>query len=248
VGEDLEQEIMRQEIAIERLLEALVNGDRPAARAIVSDCLRSGLSPADVLSDLFWPAHEHIERLHRSDQMTIVAYHLSTRLLRMLVDQVGGRLSMTPRRGQTIFAACGPSQNEELAAQMACDLLEAAGFDVTFAGGGIPGDEILEQVQGRQPDYLVLFASAASDLPEIRRVIDTIREIGACRRTKVIVGAGVFNRADGLAQEIGADECAYSPLDLVDLLTVPAHEAPQVAERQSQPGRGAATRKTRAAA
>lgn len=239
---------MRQDLAIERLLEALVNGDRPAAREIVAESLAAGMTPQDVLTDLFWPVHEHIEKLHRSDQMTVVAYHLSTRLLRMLVDQTGANLSRTPRRGQSIFAACGPSQGEELAGQMACDLLEAAGFDVVFAGGGIPGDEILEQVQGRQPDYLVMFASAASDLPEIRRVIDTIREIGACGRTKVVVGGGVFNRADGLAQEIGADECAYSPLDLVDLLTTTALEQSQPPERHSQPAKAATQRKTRAAA
>jgi MerR family transcriptional regulator, light-induced transcriptional regulator len=33
------------------------------------------------------------------------------------------------------------------------------------------------------------------------------------------VGGGVFNRADGLAEEMGADLWAYSPADVVDLLT-----------------------------
>ncbi|CAG0975734.1 hypothetical protein PHYC_01490 [Phycisphaerales bacterium] len=238
---------MSQDLLVERLFEALVNGDRPVARGIVQETLSKGAAPSALLTDLFWPAHEHIEKLNRSDQMTGVAYHLSTRLLRMLVDQAAARLDAGTPRGDSVFCACGPSQGEELAAQMACDLLESSGFEVSFTGGGVPADEVLAVVQDRQPTYLLLFASAASDLPDIRRIIDTMKEIGACAKTKVVVGGGVFNRADGLAEEIGANLWAYSPHDLVDLLTLPPEEIPAPSQRVVQPPRQQ-VRKTRAAA
>lgn len=239
---------MPQDILVERLFESLVNGDRPGARSIVQDGLARGTPATTLLTDLFWPTHEYIEKLNRSDQMTGVAYHLSTRLLRMLVDQAAARLEHGPARGQSIFCACGPSQGEELAAQMACDLLEAAGFEVAFSGGGVPADEVLAQVQERQPNYLIMFASAASDLPDVRHVIDTMREIGACAGTKIIVGGGVFNRAEGLAQEIGAHDWAYSPADLVDLLTLePEEEVQRTPIRQTAPAKQTTTRKRAAA-
>ena len=51
-------------------------------------------------------------------------------------------------------------------------------------------------------------------------------EIGACPHLQIVVGGGVFNRADGLAEEIGADLWACSPIELVDVLTEnPAHRA-----------------------
>ena len=215
---------MSQDILVERFFETLVNGDRQAARSIVRETLDDDVTPEMLLTDLYWPAHEMIEKLYKSDQMETVSYHLATRLLRMLVDQGAGSLRLPATRNKTLFAACGPSQGEELAAQMAVDLLEAQGFEVTFTGGGIPADEILAQVQNRQPDVLLLFASAAGDLPGIRTIIDTLKEIGACRHTQVVVGGGVFNRADGLAEEIGAHQWAYSPADLVDLLVTSANE------------------------
>lgn len=241
--------VMRQDLIVERLFEALVSGDRPQARAIVADQTRRGMSATALLGEVFWPTHEHIEKLFKADQMTGIAYHLSTRLLRMLVDQTSGKLEHAAPRGQSVFCSCGPSQGEELAAQMACDLLEASGFEVTFTGGGVPADEILAQVQERQPTYLALFASAATDLPDVRHVIDTMREIGACGKTKVIVGGGVFNRAEGLAEEIGADEWAYSPADLVDLLTLaPEEEAPvQTHKMPSRQGVKATVQKRKAA-
>jgi methanogenic corrinoid protein MtbC1 len=224
---------MSQEVLVERFFETLVSGDRQAARSIVQETLDDNVSPEMLLTDLYWPAHEMIERLYKSDQMEMISYHLATRLLRMLVDQAAARLTVPQVRARTVFATCGPSQGEELAAQMAVDLLEANGFEVTFTGGGIPADEVLEQVQSRQPEILLLFASAASDLPGIRTIIDTLREIGACKRTQVVVGGGVFNRADGLAEEIRADQWAYSPADLVDLLVTSVAEAQETTAQRA---------------
>ena len=223
---------MSQDILIERLFASLVAGDRPTSRRIMEETLADGVPASRVLSELCWPTHERIEQFYKFDQMTPVAYHSATRLLRTIVDQMSARLEPQPSNGKSIFAVCGPSQGEELGGQMACDMLEAAGFNVTFVGSlrapsedtarkttdAVPGDEVLAQVQQRQPDYLVLFSSAASDLPEIRRVIDTMREIGACKQTQIVVGGGVFNRAEGLAEEMDVDLSASSPLELIELL------------------------------
>jgi methanogenic corrinoid protein MtbC1 len=209
---------MSQDILIERFFETLISGHRAAARQIVAEASSGGATPTRLITDLFWPTYEMIERLFRSDQLTRLSHHLSTRLLRVLVDQNAARLSFAPSRSRRVFAVCGPKDADELGAQMAVDLLEQSGFEVSFGGGTIPSDEILQHVHEHQPDVLLMFASGPSDLPEIRQLIDTLHEIGACPNMQVVVGGGVFNRAEGLAEEIGADMWAKSPLDLVDLM------------------------------
>lgn len=209
---------MSQALLQERLLETLIAGDREGSRRVLRNVLADGIPPERILSELCWPAHETIERLFRADQMTSVAYNLATRLLRSLVDQAAAGLTMQARNGRTIFACCGPKEGEELAGQMAADLMEAGGYDVTFAGGGLPADEILAQVHERRPDFLVLFSNAATDLPGIRQIIDSLREVGGAPNTKVVVGGGVFNRAEGLADELRIDLNVTSPLELVELL------------------------------
>jgi len=206
---------------VDRLFEILISGDRNAARAFVAEANRQGISAESLISDIYWPTYEMIERLYRKDQMTAIAHNLSTRLLRVLVDQTAQRLNVAAPLGSSVFAVCGPNDPDELAAQMAVDLLEARGFTVSFAGGGIASDEILAQVQESRPDYLLLFASAPGDLPGIRSMIDQIREIGAVRKMRVVVGGGVFNRAQGLAEEIGAESWASSPRDLADVMLAP---------------------------
>jgi len=218
---------MSQDILVERFFETLISGVRPAAKEIVSEALSSGASPAQLVTELFWPTYEMIERMYRSDQLTKLSHHLSTRLLRVLVDQNAAQLKRQASRTRSIMAFCGPNDSDELGAQMAVDLLEQAGFDVSFAGGNIPNDEVLQAVHETRPDVLLMFASGPSDLPQLRQLIDTLHEIAACPDLQMVVGGGVFNRAEGLAEEIGADMWAASPLELVELMVQsPTRRAP----------------------
>lgn len=217
---------MNPEVLVERFFESLIQGDRPGSRTVVDEALRAGVSAPRLVSELFWPAYEMVEKLYRSDQLTKICHHFATRLLRVLVDQNASRLTRAARNGRSVLAVCGPRDSEELGAQMAVDLLEHSGYEVSFAGGGIANDEILAHVHENKPQVLLLFASGASDLPEIRQLIDTLQEIGACPNLQVVVGAGVFNRAEGLAEEIGADLWARTPLELVEVMAAePARRA-----------------------
>jgi MerR family transcriptional regulator, light-induced transcriptional regulator len=212
---------MSAELVTERLFEALIEGNRDTARRVIDEQRKQGATPELIITDLCWPAYELLEKLHREDRLSTLAYNLGTRMLRTIVDQASRDLlawSGSARTGRTVFACCGPSEGSELGAQMAVDLLEAAGFRVRFAGGAIPADEVQETVQSTGPDILLMFCSEPRDLPEIRQLIDTLHEVGACPKTQIAVGGGVFNRADGLAEEIGADVWATHPLEMVEIL------------------------------
>lgn len=222
---------MAHEVLVEKFFEVLINGDRPGARQLIREHFQRAVTAPKLLTHLLWPTHELVERLYRSDQLTRLSYHLATRLLRVLTDQTAAHLVQEPRNGHTVFACCGTSEGEELGAQMAVDLLEAAGFQVSFAGGGIPADEILTQVHETRPDTLLMFASAPSDLPGIRQIIDQLREINAVPNTQVVVGGGVFSRAEGLAEEIGAEMCAADPFELVEMLKDQPVRAARVVRR-----------------
>lgn len=209
---------MEAEHLIEKLFETLIGGDRPGARLVVQEAERTLGSPEALIEDVYWPTYTMIEKLFRQDQLTTLNHHCASRLLRVLVDQTAANLPFNNGRNKRILAFCGQSDADELGAQMAVDLLEAAGYTVTFGGGGIANDEILGRVNEDKPDILLMFSSAARDLPEIRALIDQLHEIGACPNIQFAVGGGVFNRADGLAEEIGADIWADTPLAMVDAL------------------------------
>jgi methanogenic corrinoid protein MtbC1 len=212
------------ESIVESLIPVLLQGDRATARTQVARALASGLTAEQFAEQVAWPIHESLHKLHRHDQIERLSFNYATRLLRSVVDQVQMGYARAERNGRTVMLFCGSGENEDLGGQMAADLLEASGYEVLFAGGGVARDEILEETQRRRPDFLVLFASSAADAPTIRSIIDQVRQVGADPGLEIAVGGGVFNRADGLAEAIGATRFARTPLELVEALGRPAAE------------------------
>lgn len=214
---------MNTETFNERLFPLLITGDRKSARTFVADTIKNGWAPEEVAEKGFWSVLDAIQSLYREDQMTSIAHHYATRLLRSLVDQVQAGYTQKSCNGKSILLFCGPSETDDLAAQIVVDLCEADGWNVRFGGGGVPADEILAETNEFKPDALCMFSSAPCDAPHIRNIIDTIKSVGACPQTQIIVGGGLFNRVEGLAEEIGADLWANTPADLKQLITTKAN-------------------------
>ena len=203
------------DITIERLLQLCVSGDRAGVRELHSQLEVAGLSASEIAQRLYWPSMQVIFRMWRQDQLTALAYRYATRILRMLVDQAQARYSQSQRNGRRVLCVCGPEESEDTAGQLCADLLEASGYEVLFAAGGVAKDEIMQEIAQRKPDAVVVFAAAASDAPRIRQLIDSLREVHRDQSMPVICGAGVFARAEGLADEIGATATAHDPAEVI---------------------------------
>ena len=209
---------MQREVLLERFFNTLISGQRPAARQVVAELLQADCPVEKVLTQLFWPTLNHIQHLHRHDQLSTVAFHYATRLLRVLVDQMQPRLTQSQRCGRLVMVVSGDDASEEIAAQIVCDLLEADGYEVVFAGGGVANDELVNQTNSLDVDGLVIFGAVPDTVPNTRKLIDRLHTIGANDKMQVIVGGGVFNRAPGLAEEIGADLWARDPDELISVM------------------------------
>ncbi len=209
---------MEQELVVEHLFHTLITGDRLNARRIIQELLNEEIAPEQIAHEVYWPVLEMINSLFRADQLSTLAHHYGIRLLRSLCDQTQIKYSLQPSRGRKVLMFSGASEADELAGQLVSDLLEADGYEMYFGGGGIAKDEILAETGERNPDVLLMFASGPDDAPNIRQLIDQIRSVGACPHLQIVVGGGIFNRAEGLAEEIGADLWAKDPGELVGKL------------------------------
>lgn len=226
---------MQRDLLQEKFFTALISGNRPEARQIIDQVLEADCAADKILARLVWPTLEHIQKMHKADQLSTLAQHYATRLLRMLVEQLQMRLPQAERCGKKIMIVTGAEDSEELAGHMAADLLESAGYDVFFVGGGVANDEIVAHLGELNADVLLVFGAIAATVPQTRLLIDHLHEIGVCPRLQIVVGGGVFNRADGLAEEIGADLWAKDPEGLVEVIR--QYPEKRMAEDQRTVGR-----------
>ena len=208
---------MTAEDMYDRYLEAMLKADRAGARDVIRKALSTGTRPDAIYEQLLWPAMVSIEQMLRDEEISIVSEHLATRINRFVADQVQAQLVRAEARGKKVLVFCADDEPQELGAQMAGDLLEADGWDCFFVGGGVPEDEIIELIGKIRPDLTLIYGTKPSELPGIRRMIDRVRDIGACPLMNVMVSGGIFNRVDGLAEEINADLWAGTAMDAVKL-------------------------------
>jgi len=190
-------------------LETLLAGDRSACRTLLDEALASGAFAYDLLTQLVWPTMETLQQLYRDDRISISSLNLATRLNRQTTDQLCSKLTRKPDNGRSALIFCGDDEPEELGGQICADLFEADGWTVRFAGGGVPEDEVLKLIGEIRPDLLVMFGTLPSGVPAVRKLIDYLREVNSCPDMQVMCCGGIYRRAEGLAEEIGAD--LYAP-------------------------------------
>ena len=212
----------------ERYLRTLITGDRIGCRAVLGEALQTGTPATVIYTDLFWTIMTEIETLYRNHRIDRIVQQMAVRINRTLIDQLQSKLPCCDSRSRTMIIVCADDEPEEMGAQMCADLFESDGWTVQFLGGGIPNDEVLSLVGAAQPDILFIYGTKASGAPDVRKLIDKVREIGASPNTRIMLSGGVFNRAEGLWEEIGAD-----------LFASTAQEALKVAltDRRAEPRR-----------
>jgi len=225
-------------------LEPLLAGDRVACRHVIDSALVGGAQPYELLTKLVWPTMELVQSLFREDRISTSSLNLATRLNRAITDQLCAVLHRNEPNGKKVLIFCGDDEPEELGGQICADLFEADGWCVRFAGGGVPEDEVLKLIGEYRPDLLVMFGTLPSGVPAVRKLIDYLRDVGSCPNMQVMCCGGIYKRAEGLADEIGAD--LYAP-DAAEAVTVAnAHPAKKATVDQQTVGRMRRIRKAAA--
>ena len=216
-------------------LEHLFAGKRAEARELLIAAQDRGIQASRLLQTVIWPAMEQADRLYCNNQISSLTEHMAARINRMIADQLQGYLRREPKTGQRIVVTCGDGEVEELGAQITADIFEAEGWSVWFLGSGVANDEILEFIGKIGPDVLCIYGESGSGIANVRKLIDTIREVGVCDGMQILAVGGVFTRAEGLADEIRADLYARNVQEAIK--TVEEHPVRIPRPDMPQPGR-----------
>jgi methanogenic corrinoid protein MtbC1 len=208
---------MVKEEVIARYMEALLLGDRKACRSVIEETMQTGVPANSVYLYLIWPVMAEIERLLRVDKITAIQEHLATRINRTIVDQLQNKLPRRPAKHKKVAVCCAREELQELGAQMIADLFESDGWQVRFLGGGLTNDDLFGFINEYAPDVLLVYGTTPKQAPDVRRLIDRIRAVNAWPEMRIVVSGGLFNRAEGLWEEIGADGFAPTAADVLQV-------------------------------
>lgn len=222
---------MAKKYVLERYLSKLLKGDRAGCRTVIEDVLKSGMPANTVYMDVIWPIMLEVDRLYSQNIIDSAQEAFATRINRTIVDQLQNKLPRRTERSQKIVVCSTTSEHGELGAQMITDLFESDGWESRFLGSSVNNDDILAYVHSWRPDILLLHGVTAKETPGVRNLIDKIKAVNAYPDMKIMLSGGIFDRAEGLWQEVGADMHASTAAEAVKIAA--ADESERVQPRRT---------------
>jgi methanogenic corrinoid protein MtbC1 len=217
---------MVKETVIARYLKSLLTGDRNECRTVIEEVLRSGVPAHQVYMDIIWPIMTEIDKLYREDQIDSAQEAFASRINRTIVNQLQNKLPRRANKEKSVVIVTAKSDKAELGGQMMNDLFESDGWETRFLGGTAGNDDVMTFIHGYAPDILLLYGFNGDDAPAVRTLIDTIRGVNAFPEMRIMLSGGVFSRAEGLWEEVGADLYAETAADAVMVAQAPPEKVP----------------------
>jgi len=217
---------MIKEATLEKYLRALLTGDRNACRSVIEETLQSGIPAHQVYMNVIWPIMVEIDKLYREDKIDSAQEAFASRINRTIVNQLQNKLPRRPSKKKNVVIVTANSDQAELGGQMTNDLFESDGWETRFLGGTVNNDDVLTFIHSYAPDLLVLYGFNGKEAPAVRELIDRIRGVNAFPNMRIMLSGGVFSRAEGLWEEIGADLYAETAAEAVITAQLPTEKLP----------------------
>jgi methanogenic corrinoid protein MtbC1 len=188
-------------------LQALLSADRDEARRLIAASVQRGTRVQDIYRYIFEPVQREVGRLWQMNHISVAQEHYCTASTEMLMGELRRDLEQSDRGPHFFLGTCVAGAQHSVGIRMLSELLESNGWKVYFTGANTPSASLVELIRKFHIDVLGISAATAMDLPQVRRLIDAVRNSGK-PKTRIMVGGRIFNEVKGLWKKVGADAWA----------------------------------------
>jgi corrinoid protein of di/trimethylamine methyltransferase len=189
---------------LQKLYDAVLNGDQKTSIAVTEEALAAGADPLDLITNYMVPAMDEVGRRFECEDYFVPELLLSARamkgslqLLRPLLAAQGaqpvGRVVIGTVKGDL----------HDIGKNLVASMLEGGGFEVVDLGADVSPEKFIAAIKERGANIICLSALLTVTMPSMRTTIDALKEAGVRDQVKVMVGGAPVTSQ--FAEEIGAD-------------------------------------------
>ncbi len=198
-------------------LEAVLDGRRHDAVALMVNAVESGLSTTELYGNVLQPAQIEIGRMWHRGEINVADEHFATAVSEHVMSVLGHRFDSTTRRDRRVVATAVRGDLHSLGVRMVAEFFEMDGWQVIYLGANMPGDDVIAALVDHKADLLAVSATSFLNLRALGDLIDSVRRRPDLDSVKVIVGGAPFKLLPDLWKELGADGTAASGGEAVDV-------------------------------
>ncbi|MDY0191464.1 MAG: homocysteine S-methyltransferase family protein [Desulfuromonas sp.] len=197
---------------LQRLANAIINGDKDGVVALVEQALADGLEILQISNDGLLAGLEEIGRRFGANQIFLPQVLLSAETMKIAFARLKQELQGTQMVSLgKIMMATVEGDIHDIGKNIVCTLLENYGFEVIDLGKNVSAATIVEQAQAQQVDAVGLSALMTTTLQQMQVTMTALRSAGV--KVFTMVGGAVVSQE--YADEIGADLYATDALEAV---------------------------------
>jgi 5-methyltetrahydrofolate--homocysteine methyltransferase len=188
------------------LKDAIVNGDADRAKEVTEKAVHDGCSVEDIVNLGLIAGMNEIGVKFKQNQVYVPdvlvaarAMHFGMAVIKPMIAAAGIK-----EKGTMVIGTV-EGDLHDIGKNLVIMMMEGAGYKVIDLGINVPAQKFAEAIDSHKPQFLGLSALLTTTLPEMKKVIDLLKEQKA--GVKIIVGGAPVSQE--FANQIGAD--AYSP-------------------------------------
>ena len=186
------------------LIQAVVTGNHTKSVELVSEALRGGVRPQDIVSSGLQAGMRIVGDKFSAGDFFVPEMLLSARAVTRATEVLQPLLSAVdmPTLGRVVIGTVF-GDIHDIGKNLVTMLLRGAGFEVFDLGVNIPADNFVRAVKEHNPDILGMSALLTSTMSSMSNIIKALEIAGLRSRVKVIVGGAPVTQH--FAEHIGAD-------------------------------------------
>ncbi len=186
------------------LYNAILNGEEKLAVELTNEALNKGADPSELISRWMIPATDEVGRLFEAQEYYVPELLLAGRAMKAALERIRPLLAASGiQPAGRIVLGTVKGDLHDIGKNLVGSMLEGAGFEVLDLGIDVPSEKFVAAVQKHHPDILALSALLTVTMPEMKTVIEAVRQSGIRDNVKIMVGGAPVTQ--GYADEIGAD-------------------------------------------
>ena len=196
------------ELILNEIYDSIINGDNIAVPEKVNEARNAGIAPSRILNEGMIAAMAEVGRLFEEGEYFVPEMLIAARAMQAGLAMLKPHLAQADvKSAGRVAAGTVKGDLHDIGKNLVCMMLEGAGFEILDLGTDVSSEQIIEVVRSDQADIIALSALLTTTMPNMKVIIDALKEAGLRDRVKVIVGGAPVTEA--YAQQIGAD--GYSP-------------------------------------
>lgn len=195
------------------LAEAIINGNRDDAKRLVQEAIDEGVSAEAILNDGLTAGMDVVGQRFKNNEFYVPEVLIAARAMNSgmeLLEPLLAESGVKPRGVVVIGTVKGDLH--DIGKNLVAMMLKGGGFKVVDAGIDVSPEGFIEQARGSDADVIALSALLTTTMPQMKNVIDAVKDAGMSTKT-MIGGAPVTQE---YADEIGADGYAPDAASAVD--------------------------------